>query len=50
MLRRKIEDYLRKWKDTPDHNPLVIIGSVSVYDSHPRRCQDDVVSFLAPRG
>ena len=20
------------------------------YDSHPRRCQDDVVSFLAPRG
>ncbi len=49
MLRRKIEDYLRKWKDTPDHNPLVIMG-LRVYDSHPRRCQDDVVSFLAPRG
>ena len=26
MLRRKIEDYLIKWKDTPDHNPLVIMG------------------------
>ena len=26
MLRRKIEDYLIKWKDTPNHNPLVIMG------------------------
>lgn len=26
MLRRKIEDYLRSWKDTPDHLPLVVMG------------------------
>lgn len=26
MLRRKIEDTLREWKDNPDHIPLVIMG------------------------
>ena len=26
MLRRKIESKLREWKETPDHNPLVIKG------------------------
>ncbi len=26
MLRRKIEDYLLKWKNTSNHNPLIIKG------------------------
>lgn len=26
MLKRKIEDTLREWKDSPDHLPLVIMG------------------------
>ena len=26
MLKRKIEDALREWKDSPDHLPLVIMG------------------------
>ena len=26
MLRRKIEDTLREWKNTPGHLPLVIMG------------------------
>lgn len=26
MLRRKVEDYLLDWKNTPDHNPLIIKG------------------------
>ena len=26
MLRRKIENTLREWKDTPNHLPLVIMG------------------------
>ena len=26
MLRRKIEDTLREWKASPDHQPLVIMG------------------------
>ena len=26
MLRRKIDDVLRKWKETPDHLPLIVKG------------------------
>ena len=26
MLKRKISDTLRKWKETPNHKPLVIMG------------------------
>ena len=26
MLKRKIEDILKKWKDTPDHKPLILKG------------------------
>ena len=26
MLRRKIEEVLIKWKNTPDHKPLIIKG------------------------
>ena len=26
MLKRRIENTLREWKDTPEHLPLVIMG------------------------